>query len=174
MRNFSPVSEMRKGQRSRGRVLAPNLRSKANMAKHKNFTFTPMISSATLKAVSLQLNGMLMMWKIQQAMKDDGIWTARIHPAFFPVTGLKCSYGKISSPLTEISGTEPARPLMNTSKIKGFRGNARSRKPGQPGQSDSEVGSRKKIPCEQRFLSCMAFSAYEVIRVAVTYSILLQ
>ena len=48
-----------------------------------------------------------MMWKIQQAMQDDAIRTARIHPAFISVTGLKCSYGKISSPLTEISGTEP-------------------------------------------------------------------
>ena len=62
------------------------------------------------------------MWKIQQAMQDDAIRSARIHPSFIPVTGLKCSYGKISSPLTEnpvgktaISGTEPARSL--TSKI---------------------------------------------------------
>ena len=62
------------------------------MAKHKSFTFAPVVASATLQAVSLQLNGMLMMWKIQQAMQDDAIWTARIHPAFFPVTGLKCSY----------------------------------------------------------------------------------
>ena len=53
-----------------------------------------------------------MMWKIQQSMQDDAIWTATIHPAFIPVTGLKCSHGKISSPLTEISGTEPARPLI--------------------------------------------------------------
>ena len=30
MRNFSPVSEMRKSQRSWERVLAPNLRNKAN------------------------------------------------------------------------------------------------------------------------------------------------
>ena len=112
MRNFSPVSEIRKGQRPRERVLAPNLRNKANMAKHKSFTFAPVVASATLKAVSLQLNGMLMMWKIQHAMQDDTIWTTRIHPAFFPVTGLKCSYGKISSPVTET-----ARPLMNTSKI---------------------------------------------------------
>ena len=28
------------------------------------------------------------------------------------LTGLKSSFGKISSPLTEISGTEPARPLI--------------------------------------------------------------
>ena len=52
-----------------------------------------------------------MMWKIQQAMQDDAIRTATIHLALIPVTGLKCSYGKISSPLTEISGTEPARPV---------------------------------------------------------------
>ena len=45
---------------------------------------------------------------------------------------------------------------------------------GEFGSRKSEVGSRKKIPCEQRFLSCMALSAYEVVRVAVTYSILLQ
>ena len=39
--------------------------------KHKIITFTPIITLATLIAVSLQLNGMLMMWKIQQAMQDD-------------------------------------------------------------------------------------------------------
>ena len=33
----------------------------------------PVIALATLIAVSLQLNGMLMMWKIQQAMQDDAI-----------------------------------------------------------------------------------------------------
>jgi len=57
------------------------------------------------------------MWKIQQEMQDDAIRTARIHPAVHP--GYKCSYGKISSPLTEISGTDPAREalILNTSKI---------------------------------------------------------
>ena len=44
-------------------------------------------------------------------MQDDAIRTATIHPVFTPVTRLKYSYGKISSWLTEISGTEPARPL---------------------------------------------------------------
>ena len=53
-----------------------------------------------------------MMWKTQQAIQDDFIRDARIHPAFILVTELKCSYGKIFSPLTEIPGTEPARPLM--------------------------------------------------------------
>ena len=47
------------------------------MAKHKNFA--PIIATATLKAVSLQLNGMLTKWVIQQAMQDDAIRTARIH-----------------------------------------------------------------------------------------------
>ena len=37
------------------------------------------------------------MWSIQQAMQDDSIRTARINPAFIPVTGLKFSCGKISS-----------------------------------------------------------------------------
>ena len=31
-------------------------------------------------------------------MRDDAIRLARIHQAFIPVTGLKCSYAKISSP----------------------------------------------------------------------------
>ena len=53
---------------------------------------------------------------IYQAMQGDAMRAARIHPASILVTGLKCSYGKISSPLTEIpvgkteiSGTEPSR-----------------------------------------------------------------
>ena len=52
-------------------------------------------------------------------MQDDAIRTARIHLAFILVTGLKCSYGKISRPLTEIpvgktkiSETEPTRPFI--------------------------------------------------------------
>ena len=36
------------------------------------------------KAVSLQLNGILMIWKMQQAMQDDAIRTARIHLAIHP------------------------------------------------------------------------------------------
>ena len=44
MRNFSPVSEMRKGQRSWGRDLAPNSGNKANIAKHKNFNFQAYLS----------------------------------------------------------------------------------------------------------------------------------
>ena len=78
-------------------------------------------------------------------------------PPFIPVTGMRCSYGKISSPLTEISvgkteisETEPARPLMWTHRkfYKGFRGEARSRKPGQPGQPGSyEEALKETQPC---------------------------
>ena len=87
------------------------------LSKHgetKILPFAPIIASAILKAVSLQLNGMLMMWKIQPATQDDAICTARIHPAFIPLPGLKCSYGKISTLLTAASrlGTEPAHPLI--------------------------------------------------------------
>ena len=99
----------------------------------QSYKFRPVITLATLDlvAVSLMSNGMLMMWKIQQAKQDDAEFIRKINPAFLPVTGLKCSYGKISSPLreipvgkTEISGTELARPL-NTWKIyKRFRGKA--------------------------------------------------
>ena len=53
---------------------------------------------------------LMMLMQIQQAMQDDAIQTDTTHPA----TGLKCSYGKISSPLTEISATEPARPFIWT------------------------------------------------------------
>ena len=85
MRNFSPVSEIRKGQRSWVRVLAPNLGNKANIRNTKILTFGPILASVTLKAVSLQSNGMLMMWKIQQAIQDDAIRTSpRIHPAVHP------------------------------------------------------------------------------------------
>lgn len=47
----------------------------------KNITFAPIIALATLKAASMQLNGMLMMEKIQHSMQDDAIRAARIHLA---------------------------------------------------------------------------------------------
>ena len=79
--NFSPVSEMRKGRISLLRVLTRNAKKKAkkaNMAKKKNHDFRACHSMA----VSLQLNGMLTMWKRQQARQDDTIRSARVHPAF--------------------------------------------------------------------------------------------
>ena len=60
-----------------------------------------------------------MMWNIQQAMQYDAIRTARIHPVFLQITGLKCSYGKISSPLTQtpVGKTEIPHSHMNTSYV---------------------------------------------------------
>ena len=61
-------------------------KDKANMAKCKNYNFRAYHSFG----ISLRYCTMLMMRKIPQAMQDDAIWTAGIHPAFIPVTGLKC------------------------------------------------------------------------------------
>ena len=92
--------------------------NKADMRNTEIITFAPIIAFATLKAVLLQLTGMLMMSKLQQAMQDDAIW-ARIHPALIPVTGLKSHMAKFPARLprsrlekTEISRTEPACPLI--------------------------------------------------------------
>ena len=47
------------------------------MAKRNQvITFAPIMAFATLLAVSLQLNGLLMMWKIHQAKQNDAIWAA--------------------------------------------------------------------------------------------------
>ena len=71
-------------RKDRRRVVARNSRNKANTVKHKIITSTPIIALATLIAVSLQVNGMLMMWKIQQAMQDDAELIRRIHPGNRP------------------------------------------------------------------------------------------
>ena len=70
------------------------------------------------------------MWKIQQAMQDDTIQTARIHPDVHPANRDEVFIWQISSLLTEISGTESVLPLIWTHRkfYKGFS-NARSRKP---------------------------------------------
>ena len=85
-------------------------------------------------------------------------------PPFIPVTGMKCSYGKISSPLTEISGTEPARPLIwiHPKFNKGFRGEARSRKPGQPSQPGSyeEALNMGKLVNREKLMWSVYYSSF--------------
>ena len=96
-----------------------NSRNKANMAKHKNLNFCAYHSfgnsSSCITAVK---------WDARDVENTAGN-ARRCHPdhqnSFISVTGLKSSYGKISSPLTEISvgkneisGTEPARSLIQT------------------------------------------------------------
>ena len=46
-------------------------KSKHAEAQKSVITFAPVIALVTLKAVSLQLNGILMMWEIQQAKQED-------------------------------------------------------------------------------------------------------
>ena len=89
-------------------------RNKANMAKHKILTFGPILTLVTLKAVSLQLNGMLMMWKIQEAKKTMPSGLPEFIPPFIPLTGMKCSYGKISR------SREPSQPTLSYEHIKTF------------------------------------------------------
>ena len=79
----------------------------------------PIIALATLKVVLLQLNGMLIMWKIQRAMQDNTIRTIRIHPAFILVTGL-----------TVISVWQLSQPRLSCEHIENLH---RIRR-GQPGQ----------------------------------------
>ena len=58
-------------ERGQRRVVARNSRNKANMAKHIVITFTPFIALATVVAVSLQLNWIVMIWKMPQANQND-------------------------------------------------------------------------------------------------------
>ena len=75
MRNFSTFSEMRKGQKKRNKIIGNTQRY---------------INAVKWKAYDVENT---------QAMQDDAlIRTAIIHPAFIPVTGLKCSYGKNFQP----------------------------------------------------------------------------
>ena len=87
----------------------------------QSYNFRACYSFGNPYSLSLLSNGMIMMWKIRQAKQNDAEFIRRIHPAFISLTGLKCSYGKFSSPLTEIPvgkpeiwGTEPARLLIST------------------------------------------------------------
>ena len=64
--------------------MAPISRNNANFAKNENErAFAPFIALATLIAVSLQLNGMLIAWKIQHAMgrcRPGRQNSSRFHP----------------------------------------------------------------------------------------------
>ena len=123
---------------------------KSKHGETKILTYWPIIARVTLKAVSLQLNGCSWYGKYCRQCKTMLSGTPEFIPLSIPVTGVKCSYGKLSSPLTEISvekteisETEPVRPLIWTHRkfYKGFRDKAGSRKPGQPGQLGSCEGA---------------------------------
>ena len=82
MRNFSPVSEI---TLKRPKILGTSYGANfEKQRKHKNYReFASFIAMATLIAVSLQLNGMLIVWKIQHAMgrcRPGRQNSSRFHP----------------------------------------------------------------------------------------------
>ena len=68
-----------------------------------------------LIAVSLQLNGMLMMWKIQQTMQDNADFIPTIHPAFIPL-----SSRLPRSRLEKSRSREPSQPTLSYEHIENF------------------------------------------------------
>ena len=106
----------KKGQRSWDEFWREIRETEQTWRDTKMITFGAIIDLTTRKTVSLQSNGMLMMWKIPQAMRDDAIRTARMHPVFIPVF--------ISGPLTEIplGKTESTSLFIRTHRkfYKGF------------------------------------------------------
>ena len=78
MRIFSPVSEMRK----RSKILRTSFGAKLEKQNKDGETqpsyyfCASIMALATLFVVSLQLNGLLMMWKIHQAKQNDAIRAA--------------------------------------------------------------------------------------------------
>ena len=85
MWNFSPrFPWWKKAKDPRDEFWRQIRETKQTYRNTKILTFALIIASATLKSVSLPLNGMLMIWKIQQAMQDDAIPTSRIHPDIYP------------------------------------------------------------------------------------------
>ena len=111
---FQPSFRDEKRSKILGTSFGANLGNKANVEKQKIFYFR---ASVTLKAVSLQLNGMLMMCKIQQAMKDDAIRTTRIHPAVHPGNRDEVFIWQNFQPAYRDLGNRASLPSdMNTSK----------------------------------------------------------
>ena len=130
----------------------------------KILTFGPTITSLTLTAVSLQLNGMVMMWRIQQAMQDDATRTARIHPAVHPGNRDEVFIWQNFQPTYRDLGKHRASPPsdMNTSKFyKGFRGKAGNRKPGSYEEALNYITNRplpsSKNPHFQNESRCTTF-----------------
>ena len=122
MRIFSPFYE--KDRRSWGRLLPRNLRNKANM-----------VNTKLLSRLS-QLWQLLQLWKYSRQIH----LCVRCCEEFISLTSrvLKAKFSKSLTEIpvgrTEISVTEPGRPLIRTHRkfFKGFRDKPSSRKLGQP------------------------------------------
>ena len=81
---FQPSYRDEKRSKILGTRSGAKFGKKSKHGETKILTYWPIIARVTLKAESLQLHGMLMIWKILQAMQDDAIRNARIHPAVHP------------------------------------------------------------------------------------------
>ena len=124
-----------KGQKSWRLLLARNWRNEANMMNIKIIIALP-----TFKAVSLHLNGMLVKWKYCRQCETMPSGLPEFIRLSVPVTGLKCSYAKISSP--------PSHMIMNTSKI--FTKDLEVR--WDPGTLVSPVNLAQLGSCERPFI----------------------
>ena len=111
------------------------------MVKRKVVSFATAVALWTLITFLLKLIRMLLKWQYIHC-KNYAILAAMIRKRSYFVKkvssqspGLECSYGKIFIPVTEISVTGPARPLIWTHRnfYEGKSGEAKSRKPSQPG-----------------------------------------
>ena len=90
------------------------------MEKHNFFNFR---ASVTLKAVLLQLNGMLMMGIIEQATQDDAIRTTRIRPVVHPRNRDEMFIWQNFQPayrLEKPRSREPSQPALSFELIANF------------------------------------------------------
>ena len=107
--------------------MAPISRNSANTAKVKNYReFASFIAMATLIAVSLQLNGMLIMWKIQQAMgrcRPGRQNSSRFHPgnrAEVLIWPKIFKWHSTRSRLEKRRSREPSQPALSYEHIENF------------------------------------------------------
>ena len=116
-----------------------NSRNTTKMVEHKLILFATVRTLWTLLTLLIKLFRILLKWKYIQDQNCTflaAIWWKR---SYFVENvssrSPECSYGKIFIPVTEISVTGPARPLIWTHRYfyKEKSGEARSRKPSQPG-----------------------------------------
>ena len=88
-----------------------NSRNTTKMVEHKLVLFATVIVLWTLVTLLIKLFCILLKWKYIQD-QNYAILALFCLKCFIPITGLECSYGKIFIPVTEISVTRPARPLI--------------------------------------------------------------
>ena len=130
------------------RVLARNSWNKVTRAKHKVITFAPIVALAALIAVSLRLNGMLMMWKIQWAKQHDAIWAVEFLPFHPGNRGEVFIWQNFLARLTRSRFEKPrprgpSQPAFSYELIKHFTKDLKARRnlwnrasPGQPGSCE--------------------------------------